>query len=93
MKKNAIRLMKHYVTDGTTKARAWYSLDNNTRNPLCVTIYAKDYGNQLYPIFGDIVKNDTDIMTDYFEKDRVVLTPEMGEVYTSARAMVEAMKA
>jgi hypothetical protein len=41
----------------------------------CVTIYAKDFGNVLAPVFGDLamVRNDTEIQTDYVEKDRVRL--------------------
>ncbi len=66
-----IKLMKHYVTDGNVKARVHYSRHIMVSTGQdCVTIYSKDYGNTLGKIFAN-VENDTDIMTDYFEKDRV----------------------
>jgi hypothetical protein len=42
-----IRFMKHYVTDGTIKARVSYHLDNRTDFRKVVTIYAKNYGHGL----------------------------------------------
>ena len=65
-----IRLMKHYVTNGTTKARVWYSRGALIDGRDCVTLYAKDYGGELGRVFaGDPnYKNDTDTMTDYFDK-------------------------
>ena len=70
-----IRLMKHYVTDGDHKARVHYSHTMLTDGRECVTIYAKDYTGALHKIFDD-VEDNTDIMTDYFEKGRVRIYPE-----------------
>lgn len=40
-----------------------------------ITVYAKDYIH--FPrIEGLQIKNDTDIMTDYFETDRIRITPD-----------------
>jgi len=40
-----------------------------------ITIYAKDYGR--FPkIEGLTVINDSDIITDYFGKDRIYVTPD-----------------
>lgn len=72
-----IRLMKHYVTDGTIKARVWYSHGTRTDGRECVTLYHKDYTNELGRIFKDHAgyRNDTDMMTDYFEKGHVDIFP------------------
>jgi len=68
-----IKFNKYCVTNGTVKARVHYSLDNRTNGQECVTIYAKDYGRALSQIFKDEYINDTDSMTDYFDKGRVNL--------------------
>ncbi len=64
-----IRFMKHYVTDGTLKARIHYSASAIISGQKCVTLYAKshDDGPKLAAIFPGTYKNDTDMMTDYFE--------------------------
>ena len=40
-----------------------------------ITIYARDY-DDLPRVQGLEVENDSDIMTDYFEKDRIEVRPE-----------------
>lgn len=67
-----IRFMRHYVTNGTTKARVHYSAHTLLNGKPCVTLYAKGYddGSKLRAILPDGYENDTDIMTDYFEKGR-----------------------
>jgi hypothetical protein len=66
-----IKLMKHYVTNGTVKARVWYSHTVLTNGRECVTLYAKDYSDNLAKVFAEGYENDTDIQTDYFDKGRV----------------------
>lgn len=67
-----IKLMKHYVTNGTIKARVSYSRATLNNGRDCVTLYAKDYSGEIGRIFsGDNYENNTDTMTDYFEKGRV----------------------
>lgn len=91
----AVKFNKHHVTNGTTKARCWYSLDNRVDNRKCVTIYHKDYTNALGEVFADTTAeyvNNTDSMTDYFEKGRVVLF-EGDALYAAARERAEAEKA
>lgn len=39
-----------------------------------ITIYAKEYGNQLPEELN--AENDTDYQTDYFEKDRARIRPD-----------------
>ena len=39
---NMIRFMKHYVTDGKTKARVYYCGNHRIGGVPCVTLYAKD---------------------------------------------------
>lgn len=86
-----IKFNKHHVTDGTTKARIWYSLDNRTDGRKCVTMYEKDYTGKLSALFPAATINGTDIMTDYFEKDRTVLF-EDHPLYAEARARAESLK-
>lgn len=83
-----LKFNKFQVTDGATKARVFYSLDNRTDGRKCVTIYARDYGHALGAMFADGYKNDTDISTDYFDKGRVALF-EGDAHYAAARARAE----
>lgn len=54
--------------------RCGYSLDNNADHAPSVSIYARDYDDLPRDLFN--VKNDTDLYTDYFDKDSARLTPE-----------------
>lgn len=90
-----IKFNKHNVTETETKAKArvWYSLDNRVDGRACVTIYHKDYSDALYDVMGgEGYVNDTDSMTDYFEKGRVTLFADH-PLYTAARKRAEANKA
>lgn len=78
-----VRFLKFKVTDGKNSARVSYSFDPNPNNKSPIRIYAKDYGNQLSKIFKD-VRNDTDIMTDYFDKDKLILN-DGDKYYKEAR--------
>lgn len=51
------------------KAKIYYSIQDGINERLCVTLYAATYVDSL-AFVGD-VENGTDVMTDYFEKDRV----------------------
>ena len=82
-----IKFNKHHVTDGTTKARVWYSKDNRTDGRACVTIYSKDYDRALGRLFDAEYANDTDLMTDYFDKGKVVLFADH-PLYSAACARV-----
>ena len=84
----AIRFNKYHVTDGTTKARVFYSRDNRTDRRNCVTIYAKDYDRLLGRLFPEY-QNDSDSMTDYSDQGRVVLF-EDHPLYAAARKRAEA---
>ena len=89
-----IRFLKHKVVNDTTKqsARVFYSLDNRIDGRKCVTIYEKDYLSKLSKVFdGDCVLNETDTMTDYICKDRVVLF-EDHPLYTEARKRANEFK-
>jgi hypothetical protein len=87
-----IRFNQHAVTNGTHKARVHYELDNRCDGRRCVTIYAKDYGTALGVILGAAYENNTDVMTDYFDKGRAVLFDGQ-PLYAEARARVAAFKA
>jgi hypothetical protein len=82
---------RYNVTNGTTKARIRYSLDNRCDGRKCVTIYAKDYSDSLGKLFAEY-RNETDTQTDYFDKGKVVLFEDHA-LYAAARARAEAIKA
>ncbi len=74
-----VKMMKFYVTNGAEKARVWYSRGALVDGRDCVTIYAKDYTGALGRVFADQsapYENNTDTMTDYFEKGRVRVFPD-----------------
>lgn len=88
-----IRFMKHYIEDTTTgrKVKVWYNLDGRVDGKSCVTLYAKEYGYELDKIFPGETKNDTDTMTDYFEKSKTVLFVDH-PLYKDARKRAESIK-
>jgi hypothetical protein len=86
-----IKFNKFNVTNGTDKAKISYSLDNRTDGRNCVTLYAKDYDRALGHIFFEEYINNSDSMTDYFEKGRVVLFDDH-PLYAAARAQAEAVQ-
>ena len=83
---------RHHVTNGTTKARVFYSLDNRVDGRKCVTLYAKDYTDALRVVLGEAYRNDTDIQSDYFETGRAVLF-EGHPLYAAARVRAEQLRA
>lgn len=83
-----IKFNKYHVTNGTTKAKVWYSLDNRVDGQKCVTLYAREYCNSLYQIIPTDYVNNSDITTDYFEKGRVTLFSDH-PLYEAARARAE----
>ena len=77
--------------DTGAKTRAHYSLDNRCDGRKCVTVYDRDYGHQLPKVFEGVkveYRNETDMMTDYFDKGSVTIFEEH-EIYAEARAQVE----
>lgn len=89
-----IRFLKFKVVndEAKTSAKVWYSLDNRTDGRKCVYINEEGYNRDLSKVFtNDMVENKTDTMTDYFEKDRVILF-EDHPLYKEARALVEKYK-
>ena len=86
-----IKFQKHYVTNGAVKARVSYSAFRmSTTGQNCVTLYAKDFdaGRALADIFDDGYENNTDMMTDYFEKGRVRIL-EGQPLYAAALARAQ----
>jgi hypothetical protein len=87
-----IKFQKHYVTDGTIKARVHYSAFRmTTTGQDCVTLYAKSYedGRKLGQLFDDGYENNTDTMTDYFETGRVRILAGTA-LYDAAKARCRA---
>lgn len=83
-----ITFNKHYVTDGKTRARVYYSLDNRTDGRHCITMYAKDHTGNLGVVLAGHYTNNSDSQTDYFETGKAVLF-ETHPLYASARQRVE----
>ena len=74
----SIKLRRYYCqnTDTGKKVRCWYSRGSLRTAPDAVTIYAKSHCDSLADVFPpDRIKNETEILTDYFEKDRVHILP------------------
>lgn len=63
------------VNGEKTLIKCSYSLNNHRDHDECVTLYADSYGGELPRDLFE-VRNDTDLYTDYFDKDRATLTPE-----------------
>ena len=94
MNATAIQFNRYNVTNKATgqKARIWYALDNRADGRKVVTLYAKDYSNDLGAMFDGAYENATDISTDYFEKGTVRLF-ETHPLYAAARARAEQVRA
>lgn len=90
---SAITFNLHAVVNTQTKAKArvHYSVGNRIDGRACVTIYAKDYGNELFDVFGDC-ENNSDMMTDYFEKSRFVVFAD-SPLYSAALSTAKAIQA
>lgn len=84
-----VRFLKFCVTNGTTKARVHYGLDNRWDGRKCVTIYAKGYSRDLGKVLPNEYRNATEIQTDYFDEGHVDLM-EDHPLYAAARARAEA---
>lgn len=76
MKTTAIKFFWNGIKiNGENKLiRCFYSIDNHVGYDKCVSISARDYANLPGDVFA--VTNETDIMTDYFDSDGTVLTPD-----------------
>jgi hypothetical protein len=90
--KTTVRFLDSSVKLGTLTARVHYSINNRADGQKGVTVYGKDYASELHPIFGDMAVNNSDSMTDYFEKSRVFI-PEGHELYSAALERAEAKRA
>jgi len=79
------------VSNGTTKARCFYSRFNMASTGQdCVTIYAKDYGHAISQVFGgDCYENNTDSQMDYFDQGHVRIV-EGHPLFQAACKAVEA---
>lgn len=87
-----VKFNKHHVTNGIKKARIFYSLDNHVSRQPCVTLYAKDYSDDLQLIIKDGYVNNTDIITDYIEPGLVRMFADH-PLYAAARAKAELISA
>ena len=79
--------------NGGKLQRAWYSVGNNRDRSNTITIYKGDYerfSSEVHESFK--VENNTEIMTDYFEKDRIRVL-EDHELYLEVVEAANKMKA
>ncbi len=70
--KKQITCKKHYITNGTIKARVFYSAHQMASTGAnVVTLYAKSFedGDKLAEIL-DTYENESDVLSDYMEKGR-----------------------
>lgn len=71
--KGAIKFMQE---GKKAKSKVWYSDGGLINHPKgTITIYAKEYGRGNIPKELN-AKNETDLMTDYFDKDTARITPD-----------------
>jgi len=76
-----IQLKKHFVknTETGAKARVFYShgeiYTKTGETQEVVSLYAKDYGDQLSPVFGLRAENNSHYQSDYVERDHVRILP------------------
>jgi len=92
---NNIKLMRHCVINTATGAKVpvTYSHGKLINRPLdCVTIYAKSYSGDLSLVFPASGKNNSDMMTDYYEKDSVSIFANH-PLFAQALAVVAANEA
>jgi hypothetical protein len=70
-----LKFLQHAVVKDKKRAKVWYSDGELINHPKgTITIYAKDYGQQLpKELFP---KNETDFQTDYFDTDTARITPQ-----------------
>ena len=86
-----IKFRKYFVTNGTTKAKIRYSLDNRIDGRKCVSLNANDWTRDLHKIFKSEYRNETDSMTDYFDQGCVNLFEDHA-LYAEARSVAESTR-
>jgi hypothetical protein len=74
--KMAVKFMWNGIKVDGELHKCWYSISTLVGFPAgTITIYGKNY-RDLPLIEGLTVENDSDSMTDYFENDRIRVTPD-----------------
>ncbi len=88
-----VKFMWNGIKVDGTLYKAHYSMGGYTANSgipaNTITIYGKNY-DSLPQLEGLTIENDSDIMTDYFENDRIRITPD-SKYYNDAKAAYEKM--
>jgi hypothetical protein len=78
--KSPVKFQKFRVVLGDLKARIHYSRGVLVNGRDCITLYAKDYSNDLGKIAAAVegmeYQNDTDSMSDYFDQGRARIYPD-----------------
>jgi len=74
--KQSVRFMWNGIKVDGKLHRCWYSTGKLLNSPEgTVTIYGKEYYPGIPQIEGLQIQNNSDSMTDYFEKDRIRVEP------------------
>ena len=96
-KQVGIRFLKHKVTFGSKaegnliEVKCYYWHFTHVDGKHGVHICAKEYGRELSKIFSG-VRNETDTMTDYFEKDTLAIYPGQ-QYYEEVKQMADMIAA
>lgn len=70
-KSNEMRILKNGIRKGESYCPCYYWKNNDGS----ITVYSKHYNTHLPSELGNI-RNNTDIMTDYFDKDSCLVTAD-----------------
>jgi hypothetical protein len=72
-----MKFQTHGIKTGAGLEKAWYMISHLTNGRTCITVCAdgyKSFSKEVRDAF--MVENNSDIMTDYFEKDSFRVFPE-----------------
>lgn len=89
-KEENVRFLMYKVVKGEKSCKVWYSYSNYEHKGVqkeYIKIYEEGYSNNLNEIFPNVV-NNSDSMTDYFEKSRVTIEKD-SPYWEKAFEMVE----
>lgn len=89
--KKPVRFLQYSVTNGVDKVKVRYLASYDNNEIIYITIYADSYAGDLTKIFPNVI-NNTDIMTDYFERDRVVIKKD-SEHWKACKAAYDKVQA
>lgn len=88
----AIKFRKFFCERGGLKRKVWYHRWINRDGTETLMVSDKGYGYDLFQIFEGVpgikARNDTDMMSDYFDKTGITILPEC-PYYAEIRALTK----